>query len=464
MIFDPKPAAVRTNIAPGRAWMPLGLRMVVLGACAWPERTAAGARVRRRAASRPSTRSTFSPITARIVASSRPASSSASVSRTVFAASNGTAHRAVPVRARAPRARRRSAPPHRRSSARSTPRPRRRTPSPRTRSPRGRRSRRSPPAARRTGCASCRAIAAHAGVRRDDRAGRQRERVVDRRAPRRGRRRAGRRAPPSRASSSRPRTVSPPFSTPCAEPPNAVSKKCAGEIIRTPRSATASRFARVVVERVRALDRQQPGGHAAARLAARRGTRRGRLASADHPERALRSAPPARAACCGEVLARAGSIRPHVARRPALRERERAAPRRCVSSLRSMLRPRGVLTAIARTWSATLPSISRGTSTGRACRAPAGPGPNSSESACRSATRSVAWSARAALRRRPGRRRSRPGSAGPRPGRRRRRGPGATAASAPTAAAPAASASRRGPARHAPNARPRVGRIRSGTL
>ncbi len=42
---------------------------------------------------------------------------------------------------------------------------------------------------------------------------------------------------------SRPLAVSPPCSIPCAEPPKAVSKKWAGEIIRMPASATTSTLA-----------------------------------------------------------------------------------------------------------------------------------------------------------------------------------------------------------------------------
>ena len=46
-----------------------------------------------------------------------------------------------------------------------------------------------------------------------------------------------------RRTISRPFPVSPPCSMPCADPPNAVSKKWAGEIMRIPASATTSTFA-----------------------------------------------------------------------------------------------------------------------------------------------------------------------------------------------------------------------------
>ena len=47
-----------------------------------------------------------------------------------------------------------------------------------------------------------------------------------------------------RRTSSRPRSVRPPCSMPCADPPNAVSKKWDGEIMRTPASNTTSRLSR----------------------------------------------------------------------------------------------------------------------------------------------------------------------------------------------------------------------------
>ena len=63
-----------------------------------------------------------------------------------------------------------------------------------------------------------------------------------------------------RSTISLPASVSPPFSMPCAEPPNSLSKKWVGDIIRKPASNSDVDVGRVVVERVGALDGQQPGG------------------------------------------------------------------------------------------------------------------------------------------------------------------------------------------------------------
>ena len=199
-------------------------------------------------------------------------------------------------------------------------------------------------------------------MRRDDRAGR------DRRARRRSSAADAWATSSStprasiRGRSSRPSAVSPPCATPCADPPNAVSKKCAGEIMRTPRSATTSTFAGSSSSACAPSIDEQPGRQPRRRRRAPRGTPRG-------PPRVstIRNAPPDRAASRvrprREVQRRAGRQPPHVRRRPALRERRACSTSSLRSSLRSMLRPRGVLTAIESTWSATPPSIIRGTST-----------------------------------------------------------------------------------------------------
>ena len=107
--------------------------------------------------------------------------------------------------------------------------------------------------------------------------------------------------------------------------------------------------------------------------------------------------PPERAAIESARAARwsaRGSSRRQVAGgQPSARARSTTSSLR--SSLRSMFRWRGDLVEAANTWSATLPSMSRGTSTWPRSERRSRSRPHSSESAWRSATHSSAWSARA---------------------------------------------------------------------
>ncbi len=200
---------------------------------------------------------------------------------------------------------------------------------------------------------------AHARVRRDDRARGHRQDVVDRGGRRVRHVQEHPRAPPSDGSSRARRSVSPPLSTPCAEPPNALSKKWLGDIIRKPASATTSTFA------------GSPSSAWAPSMARR---------PAVIPGRARRAVSYAARSCLDRMIVRRPSERAAIASARAARWSARGRSRRHVadgqpsasassttsslrSSLRSMLRWRGDLVEAASTWSATLPAMSRGTST-----------------------------------------------------------------------------------------------------
>ena len=215
----------------------------------------------------------------------------------------------------------------------------------------------------------------------------------------------------------------------------------------------------VAVERVGALDREQAGRDPGVRRAVGEVGERGRRGS-DHAEgpagRRSRSRGPARR---GAGRAAGGAARSTGGQRFASASVRISS---LESSLRSMLRSRGVFTAIESTWSATRPSMSRGTSTWPRSPRRSRSRPKSSESAWRSATRRRGVQRACPVAHGRGRARQerahpglRPGDQGvqdprrgdQRPGGCRTRGQGDLPAPA-----------------HAPKALPRVGRMRSGTL
>ena len=197
-------------------------------------------------------------------------------------------------------------------------------------------------------------------VRRDDRPGRDRQDVVDASRATRGRCRRASRAPRSAGPTRGPASVRPPFATP------------------------VRRAAHLRVEEVRRRD------HPVAGIGERRRRSRGRPPGSGRPRwrgrAAHRVGSVARAARKRlEVLARledpqppAGAVRegvraarlverPGQQARPGARRASRWPARRAStsslrSSLRSRLRWRGLFVVTASTWSATLPSIIRGTS------------------------------------------------------------------------------------------------------
>ena len=176
--------------------------------------------------------------------------------------------------------------PRGRSRGRSPPRRARRRPCPRSRCPPARRSRRSPRSWSSVRLRALSAVAADAGVRRDDGArghARRTSSIVAADAWATSSDQAARLHLADQLAAER---RQPALGDPCADPPNAVSKKCAGEIMRKPASTIASSVDEVGAQRVRALDREH------ARREARVGRPRlqvGRevLARADEPERAV---------------------------------------------------------------------------------------------------------------------------------------------------------------------------------
>ena len=144
----------------------------------------------------------------------------------------------------------------------------------------------------------------------------------------------------------------------------------------------------VVVEGVRALDREE----ARRRRRASPARREVRLEIGGR----LQDREPPAGACAPVSCARRRQVQRPL--REAAPGRVAASPRPCArsrmsslrSSLRSMLRWRGVFVDAARTWRATLPSIRRGTSTWPRSPRSSRSRPHSSESAWRSATNSVA--------------------------------------------------------------------------
>ena len=141
-------------------------------------------------------------------------------------------------------------------------------------------------------------------------------------------------------------------------------------------------------QRVGALDREQPGHEARIvgpageeRLEVRAGSRR---ASASRPS----GSPSPRAGVPGGVPA-ALRLRHVFAGQPRPRASSVMSSER--SSLRSMFRCRGDFVATPNTWSATLPSISRGTSTWPRSPRRRRSRPQSSGSAWRSTTVAAAW-------------------------------------------------------------------------
>ena len=175
--------------------------------------------------------------------SSKPSARSASVTRTMPLASNGTG--TPPSKSDpSPTWSIPATPPRRRPTGRSRPHPRRRRPSARTR------SRPCPPVAAMPRSWSSDEVAgvvgdaANAGVGRDDRPPRDRRGRRRSSAPTSGPGRRSSTARSSSATSSRPSAVNPPFSTPCADPATALSKKWASPTIRYPAASIASRPAR----------------------------------------------------------------------------------------------------------------------------------------------------------------------------------------------------------------------------
>ena len=331
----------------------------------------------------PSSRSALPPMTFAIVAVRE-----AGLEQRVGELDHARSRRTAPGRRRRSPSRARRARPRRRrrrsgSSARSRRRRRRRRRSARTRSRPGRRVAAIP---RRCSSDRLRALshdAAHA------RCARRRPAA----SPSRGRRRSwpprrGRRRRASRRASIR-STISRPAGGQAAllDAVRGAAEGVVEEVARRhhPEAGVGDDLdvGRVVVERVGALDREQPGG--------------------DRPVR------PAAAEVRGEVGPRAddreaavGAARHRVGPRGQVeRPGEQAPPRRAAaspsasasrmtsslrSSLRSMLRWRGDFVLAAKTWRATLPSIRRGTSTWPRSPRCSRSRPHSSESAWRSAT------------------------------------------------------------------------------
>ena len=146
---------------------------------------------------------------------------------------------------------------------------------------------------------------------------------------------------------------------PCADPATALSKKWARPTIRNPASSIASRPARsgpsAWAPSIASSPATRPGLSA----------RRARNASRSAPERTSVSVPSERFAIASSWRprwsARALRLRHVFAGQPRPRASSVMSSER--SSLRSMFRCRGDFVATPNTWSATLPSISRGTST-----------------------------------------------------------------------------------------------------
>ena len=232
---------------------------------------------------------------------------------------------------------------------------------------------------------------ADAGVRRDD--GARGHAHARRRSwrPTRGPRPGSGCAPPSRgrargrAASARPcRCRAPTRRTPCRR--SARARSCGSPPRPSRRASTRSGPSACApsIARTPAVRR----GSAA--LASRYAARSSRVPMS-------RNAPSDRAA---SRCARSARNRARAGRLRQVRGGQRAATATLVtsslrSSLRSMLRWRGDLTAAENTWSATPPSIMRGTSRWPRVPRTSRSRPNSSESACRSTARIVAWRASA---------------------------------------------------------------------
>ena len=195
------------------------------------------------------------------------------------------------------------------------------------------------------------------------------------------------RRPSSSATSSRPSAVRPPFSMPCADPATALSKKWARPTIRNPASSIVSRSARsgpsAWAPSIASSPATSPGLSA----------RRARSASRSAPERTSVNDPSERFAIASNWRprwsARALRLRHVFAGQPRPRASRVMSSER--SSLRSMFRCRGDFVATPNTWSATLPSISRGTSTWPRSPRRSRSRPQSSGSAWRSTTVAAAW-------------------------------------------------------------------------
>ena len=312
---------------------------------------------------------------------------------------------------------------------------RRRRPSARTRSRAGRRSRRSRGAcvvgqvagvvARRRGrrCAR-RRPAASAIARTSSIVGRRGVRDVD----------AASRAPPSARTISRPAPVRPPFSMPCAEPPNALSKKWLGDIIRKPASATTSTFAGSSSSAWAPSIARSPAvigrlGRACAPRRRARSARDRMIGNRPSDRRGHRVGP-------GRQVERPGEQAPPRRGRPAERERQQDDVVAAVVVALDVQVPRRLRASRRGPGARRCPRCSRGTSTWPRSTRSSRSRPHSSESAWRSATerlveRRAPAEARTAARRVRQRRRS-----AARPWRGRRPGPA-------TAAAPAARRERR---------------------
>ena len=176
-----------------------------------------------------------------------------------------------------------------------------------------------------------------------------------------------------RSTISRPASVSPPFSMPCADPPNALSKKWLGDIIRKPASATTSTLAGSSSSAWAPSIARSP-----AVIAGSGASGAPRTPPGPPRERMIVSRPSDRAAIASARAAMwsaRGSRRRQVAggQPSAMREQDHVVAAVVVAL--DVQVPRRLVEA-ARTWSATLPSMRRGTSTWpRVGRAPAGPGP-----------------------------------------------------------------------------------------
>ena len=154
-----------------------------------------------------------------------------------------------------------------------------------------------------------------------------------------------------------PAAVRPPFATPWADPPNALSKKWLGDIIRKPASKTTSTLAGSSSSACAPSMARSPA------VTGQAGVRRARCASRsalgpDDRQPARGPARPCRPRGRPCASARASRLRQVAGGQP------EAMPSRRMSSespvLRSMFRWRGDFVDEAKTWRATLPSMRRG--------------------------------------------------------------------------------------------------------